>query len=112
MIYHRRWAPLVQDDETLRLQLQNGEIWGRPRKNVFSNDDPLVKAFLGPLPENAVGGIEFETDIPPRLGCVPELPLWEYRPPEVNNCQGQSDCVCIKVKITKYRFKNQETVIL
>jgi len=115
-VYHRLWSEESQNDEVLRKQIESRQIWGHPRRNIHSGGDPCVKAFAGELPPEAKGGVEFKTDIPPRLGCHPDIPDWVYDPPDVDYCPGKNkddcDCVFIEVTITKYKYSDQEMVAL
>ena len=57
----------------------SGEIWGRPRSNIYAGDFPAVKAWAGPLPEG-IEGTEFYTDVEPDPWSVPGAPTWRRSP--------------------------------
>ena len=70
-IYHRLESP-TQTPADARLQVESGEIWGRPRRY---SDIPSVKAYPGPLPPGA-RGIEFTTEVPPDAQTGPDYVRW------------------------------------
>ena len=53
--FHRREAPNGQDTETIVRQVLSGELWGRV---PLTGGDARVKAYRGPLPDDA-SGLEF-----------------------------------------------------
>lgn len=77
----------------------SGEIWGRPRSNIYAGDVPAVKAWNGPLPDG-LSGTEFYTDVEPDPWGVPGSPQWsEGRPGVV--AIDRKQLVAIKVVITR-----------
>lgn len=65
--------------EVVREILKSGELWGTPPRNIFRSNIPKVKAYRGELPRGAKG-IEFETEIAPDRGSVPDKPTWSNVP--------------------------------
>lgn len=98
--YHRLRSP-TQTEQTARLQLAGGEVWGRP--SVWSNV-AAVKAYRGPL---ALGdeGVEFLTDTAPSPGNHPTFVFWYDGAPGVTMkpANGQVFAV-ILVRVTAYRY--------
>jgi hypothetical protein len=70
-VYHRHESP-TQTVADAAQQVSSGEMWGFPAR---WSDIPKVKAYEGPLPENA-RGIEFTTDVPPDQNCPPGRAYW------------------------------------
>ena len=96
--FHRRCEPRPEEIEKI---CASGQIWGRPRRNFFAGLVPAVKAWDGPLPENAVG-VEFYTDVPPDPWSVPGWPEWS------EGCSGvivleEGELVAIPVVVTMKR---------
>lgn len=60
---------------TVKKIMETGELRGRAPRNIFQSDVPKVKAYAGHLPRG-VTGFEFETDVEPDSGCVPDKPTW------------------------------------
>lgn len=90
--------------EVVRKILESGEIWGTTPRNVFQSAIPKVKAYAGPLPVG-ISGIEFETQVPPDEGGVPDKPTWSAIPKRAGiKCEG--DYAKIKVRV------RQQTVII
>lgn len=78
---------------------ESGEVWGRPRGNVYAGLFPAVKAWSGPLPERMVG-FEFFTDVEPDPGSAPGWPLWREGQPGVRVVE-KGELVVISVIVTK-----------
>ena len=67
--FHRRESPTQTPGDAL-MQVASGEIWGR---TPFGGMAPTVQAYAGSI----VGrGIEFTTDIVPRVGSSPFEARW------------------------------------
>lgn len=98
--FHR----LTNSQEEVQKVLDSGEIWGRSPRNIFQSDIPKVKAYAGPLP-SGVEGFEFETDVRPDVGHVPDKPTWAAKPKRTGI---ESDGVYAKIKVRILR----QTVIL
>jgi len=77
----------------------SGEIWGKPRSNIYAGDFPAVKAWDGPLPEG-IAGTEFYTDIEPDRDGVPGSPSWTEGRPGVVTIE-RKQLVSIKVVVTR-----------
>jgi hypothetical protein len=75
-------------------------VGGRAPRNTFASDIPSVKAYEGPLPENA-RGIEFSTPVEPYPYGVPGKPTWPRGHPGVLDIDG--DTVGIPARFTKRR---------
>ena len=73
--FHR----LGDSAEVIRKIRDSGEIWGLPPRNYFRSEIARVKAYAGPLPDGECG-VEFETEIPPDRGHVPNRPTWSVMP--------------------------------
>ena len=71
--FHRRSAHDPSENEKI---CASGVIWGGPRGNYYAGRFPVVKAWMGPLPDNMVG-IEFYTDVPPDEHGIPDSPAWK-----------------------------------
>ena len=69
--YHRRESP-TQTPEDARKQTDSLEIWGGPSRY---SDVPRVRAYIGPLP-NEARGIEFETWVSPDADGPPGQAQW------------------------------------
>jgi hypothetical protein len=98
--YHRLRSP-TQDEVTARVQLNTGQVCGRPAQwsGLFS-----VKAYRGQLPQGAEG-IEFVTDVLPSPGAHPTLVFW-YEGTQgvtVAPINGQTFAT-ISVRVTTYRY--------
>jgi hypothetical protein len=65
--------------EVVRKIIESGELWGAAPRNIFRSSIPKVKAYRGELPAG-VKGIQFETEIPPDFGSVPDKPCWSNVP--------------------------------
>jgi hypothetical protein len=76
----------------------SGELWGRARRNVFAGLIPAVKAWEGPLPQNAIG-VEFYTDVPPDPWSVPGWPEWTEGQPGVSVLEP-GELVAIPIIVT------------
>lgn len=101
-IYHRLQSP-SQNLETSVYQAHSEEIWGKAARG---SSLPSVKAYLGPLPANTAG-IEFETDIAPHVGSVPQVPKWYLgRCPAVHSVPGYPDFCKMQVTMTKVANPN------
>lgn len=98
--FHRLRSP-TQTDETAKLQLANGQVWGQQARwsSLLS-----VKAFRGPLPATEAG-IEFVTDTAPSPGSHPNLVFWYESAPGVTVApiNGQNFAI-ISVRVTTYHY--------
>ena len=65
--------------EVVRKILKSGELWGTSPRNIFRSNIPKVKAYRGELPPG-IRGIQFETEVPPDPGSVPDKPTWSNVP--------------------------------
>ena len=80
--FHRLASP-TQTEEDARKQRESGQIWGRtPRTGIT----PQVKAYPGPLPDEA-DGIEFFTDSPSDEG-ENLSPMHHWSGPEYGGSAG------------------------
>jgi len=77
----------------------SGQVWGRPRRNIFAGSKPMVKAWDGPLPDGFVG-YEFYTDVVPDPGHAPAWPQWSEGRPDVIVLEP-GELVAISVILTK-----------
>jgi hypothetical protein len=91
-------SPAVLSGENEKIAA-SGEIWGRPRSNVYAGEFPAVKAWNGPLPDG-VAGTEFYTDVEPDPWCVPSAPSWSEGRPGVATIE-RKQLVSIRVVVTK-----------
>jgi len=83
----------------IREIVKSGELHGRASRNIFQSDFPKVKAYAGHLPQR-VRGFEFETEVAPDAGCVPDKPTWSNGP----NRRGvliEDGCARIRVRVIK-----------
>jgi hypothetical protein len=78
--------------------LASEQVWGRPRRNFFAGLIPAVKAWEGPLPDDAVG-FEFFTDVRPDPWSVPGWPEWTEGQPGVIVLEA-GELVAIRVVVT------------
>ncbi len=92
--FHRLESP-TQSKETAVLQMQSGEIWGRPAR---WSSIPAVKAWRGPLPAGR-RGIEFMTSITPHVDSHPTLVRWLATTPGVS--PQKNGFVSIPATLTK-----------
>jgi hypothetical protein len=98
--FHR----LTDSLEEVNKILQSGEIWGMAPRNVFRSDIPKVKAYTGKLP-SGVRGIEFETEVEPDSGHVPDKPTWSAKQKRAGiECDG--DYAKIKVRVLRQTVIN------
>jgi hypothetical protein len=95
--FHR----LGDSAEVIRQIRESGELWGLPPRNCFQCAIAKVKGYAGPLPYGAQG-FEFETDVPPDLGHVPEKPTWSAIP-ERPDVAFDGTYAMIKIRILKIR---------
>ena len=79
----------------------SGQLWGAPRRNFYSGLFPEVKAWDGPLPQDAVG-VEFFTDVAPDPWSVPGWPQWSEDSPGVI-VLTKGELVAIEVVVTMRR---------
>jgi hypothetical protein len=99
-LYHRR-VGTAEIEEVAR----SGQLWGKTPGQFAGGGWPCVKAFLGPLPEDA-SGFEFETEVPPtryRRFVGYEGAVWEEGYPGVMAVPGHPDYVMIPVKLRRRR---------
>jgi len=94
--FHRR--TYVDPAENAKVSA-SGQIWGKPRRNIYAGSKAAVKAWEGPLPEGVVG-IEFFTDVPPDPGQAPGWPQWSEGHPGVIVLEPY-ELVAISVIVTK-----------
>jgi len=74
-VYHRLQTP-SQSGKTAAEQTASGEIWGSYDRVMGGRSPfPSVDAYVGPLPEDAIG-IEFTTEVPPDRGTPPRIARW------------------------------------
>jgi hypothetical protein len=77
----------------------SGEVWGKPRGNIYDGLFPAVKAWTGPLPEGVVG-YEFYTHVEPDAGRSPAWPQWSEGRAGVRVIE-RGELVAISVIVTK-----------
>lgn len=94
--FHRRTNSNPSENERVA---SSGEVWGRPRGNIYAGLFPAVKAWDGLLPEGIVG-FEFYTDVEPDVGRPPEWPQWSEGRPGVSVLE-RGELVAISVIVTK-----------
>ena len=94
--FHRRTYVNPGENEKVA---RSGEIWGRPRGNIYAAIRPAVKAWNGELPAGIVG-YEFFTDIEPDPGSAPDWPQWTEGRPGVKIIE-KNELVAIAVVVTK-----------
>jgi RHS repeat-associated protein len=92
--YHR----IPSDPSELPKVMESGELWGRPKRNIYSSDTPSVKAYVGPLPHGRKG-YEFETDVSPDIGSHPMVAEWSGPRPGVRVEDGWAKIECRVTKI-------------
>lgn len=86
--------------DVIRKIVASGELWGKPPRNCFQSEFPKSKAYRGPLPPGKQG-VEFETDIPPDKGHVPDKPTWSARGRR-RGVELDGDYAKIKVHVLRY----------
>lgn len=96
--FHRRSEMKPEEND---LVCTSGQLWGAPRRNFYSGLFPAVKAWDGPLPQNAVG-VEFFTDVAPDAWSVPGWPQWSEDSPGVIVLR-KGELVAIDVVVTMRR---------
>lgn len=84
----------------------SGQIWGKPRGNIYAGEFAAVKAWDGPLPPGIVG-IEFYTDVEPAPWGVPGWPAWVEGQPGVMVLERRQ-LVAIPVVVTRRVDREQE----
>lgn len=94
--FHRRTQSDPSENEKVA---RSGEVWGRPRGNIYAGKYPSVKAWSGPLPEGIVG-FEFYTDVEPDQGSAPGWPQWWEGQLGVRSLD-RGELVAISVIVTK-----------
>ena len=94
--FHRLQSP-TQTNDFAQKQEESGELWGRARR--FSNI-PQVQAYIGPLPENAIG-IEFMTTVKPDEGTVHARWTGPREGVRVNQNEGFAKIGCTITKNTQ-----------
>ena len=77
--FHRRTRLNPNENDKVAA---SGEVWGRPRGNIYAGVFPAVKAWDGPLPDGIVG-YEFFTDVEPDSASSPGWPQWSGGRPGV-----------------------------
>lgn len=88
----------------VRLVVASGELWGRPPRNFNRSETPKAKAYRGRLPKD-VWGFEFETDVVPDPGGVPDKPTWShYNKKQRPGVVVEDDWAKIKVKVLKVQI--------
>jgi hypothetical protein len=60
--YYRKKSS-SQTSEVARMQIASNEMWGGPKRNYVSSDEPVVNAYVGEIPRKTEKGIEFTTAI-------------------------------------------------
>lgn len=93
--FHRR---LYFEGENQKIAA-SGQVWGKPRGNVYAGDTPAVKAWKGSLP-TGIAGTEFYTDVEPDPWSVPSSPEWSEDRPGVITLE-RKQLVAITVVVTK-----------
>ena len=96
--FHRTDPP-----DVVRAVVATGELWGRAPRNCFSSETPKAKAYAGPLPHD-VSGFEFETDVAPDAGGVPDKPTWSHKYKKRPGVVVEDDYAKIKVKVLKIQL--------
>jgi hypothetical protein len=94
--FHRRTNKDPSENEKVAM---SGEVWGRPRGNIYASLFPAVKAWNGTLPEGIVG-FEFYTDVEPDPGRSPDWPQWGEGRPGVRAIE-RGELVAVSVIVTK-----------
>jgi hypothetical protein len=94
--FHRRTHNDPSENEKAAV---SGEVWGRPRGNIYAGLFPSVKAWSGALPEGIVG-FEFYTDVEPDPNRPPGWPQWSEGRPGVRVLE-EGELVAISVIVTK-----------
>ena len=94
--FHRRTNKDPSENEKVET---SGEVWGRPRGNIYAGLFPAVKAWAGELPEGVIG-FEFYTNVEPDQGRSPEWPQWSEGRPGVRVID-EGELVAISVIVTK-----------
>jgi hypothetical protein len=100
--YHRRKSP-SQTAEVAKLQIASQEMWGGPKRNHVSSEEPVVNAFVGEIPRETEKGIEFTTPVKPD-SYHPALVEWSIREGAREGVWVEDGYAKIKVSIT---FCNQ-----
>ena len=100
-IYHRHSSPSQTAIDATN-QLQAGQLWGGRPSSYFKNEEPVIKAFYGSLPDGSEG-IEFECDVPPDLSDHPYFVRWSGQNPDILVENGFAK---IPVNITKVVYSN------
>jgi hypothetical protein len=85
--------------DVVRKIVETGELWGKSPRNIFQSNIPKVKAYRGELPPG-ISGIQFETEIPPDRGSVPDKPTWSAIPTR-HGIRVDGDFAKIKVHVVK-----------
>jgi hypothetical protein len=96
--FHR----LTDSADEVRKVLDSGELWGMAQRNFFQSDIPKSKAYAGKLPSGA-NGFEFETEVPPDEGHVPDKPTWAAEPKR-HGVESDGVHAKIKVKVLRHTF--------
>ena len=94
--FHRRTYIDPTENEKVSA---SGQLWGRPRRNIYAGSIPAVKAWDGPLPQGIVG-LEFFSDVAPDPSGAPGWPQWSEGRPGVIVLEP-SELVAISVIVTK-----------
>jgi hypothetical protein len=76
--YYHRKKSTTQTDKVADMQEESQEMWGGPKGNHLSNDDPIVKAYVGKLSRHRDKGVEFTTIVKPD-GYHPSSVEWSVR---------------------------------
>jgi hypothetical protein len=100
--YYRKKSS-SQTSEVARMQIASNEMWGGPKRNYVSSDEPVVNAYVGKIPRKTEKGIEFTTAIKPD-SYHPALAEWSIREGEREGVWVEDGYAKIKVCIT---FCNQ-----
>lgn len=87
----------TQTPETALLQVQSGEVWGRPPRGSLI---PQVQAYTGTLQNRR--GIDFTTDTEPHPNGSPFEVRWylNLTPGVLQRFQNEEEFACIKAAIT------------
>jgi hypothetical protein len=101
-LYHRKKSP-SQTAEVAKLQIASQEMWGGPKRNYVSSDEPVVNAWVGAISRETDKGIEFTTAVNPD-SYHPALVEWSVREGPRAGVWVEDGYAKIKVSIT---FCNQ-----
>jgi hypothetical protein len=87
------------DDEVMRLQIENKEIWGASPRNTYSSDFPQVQAYTKWIAGDTGKGIRFMTEVQPNSGTPPHRAIWSGDRPGIER-EGEY----VKIKVTEIDY--------